>query len=379
MHLKGKKKVIISVVSDLVTDQRVNRAAITLHNAGYDVVLVGRELNASLELETRPYKTRRFKLWFEKGPLFYLNYNLRLLFYLLFNRADIYLSNDLDTLAANYIASRIKKTEIIYDSHEYFTEVPELINHPFKRSIWMKIENWIFPKLKNVYTVNESIANIYREKYKIDVKVIRNLPFSNNSDLGNVTRQQYKIPDSAIAFLFQGAGINIDRGAEEAMDAIAEVNNAVLIFIGGGDVIEKLKSVVVNKNLSTKVFFIPKKPMNMLRKYTQLADFGLSLDKATNLNYRYSLPNKLFDYIQAGLPVLATDLVEVRKVIENYQIGMITSSSEPTVLASTMRVMMEDKDRLAQWKKNLTFAASELCWENEQQKLLEIFSNVSAG
>ncbi len=376
MNNSIQKKIIISVISDLVTDQRVNRAAITLHEMGFDVVLAGRRLKSSLSLEIRPYQTKRFKLFFERGALFYANYNLRLFFYLMFNKADIYLSNDLDTLLANYIASKIKNVKLVYDSHEYFTEVPELVSRPAVQSVWLKIEKWIFPKLKIIYTVNDSIASIYSEKYKVPVRVVRNLPFKSKFSGQPALRKEWGIPVDSKVFLFQGAGINVDRGAEEAIEAIAKVSGAVLLFIGGGDVINLLKEKVLNKNLADKVFFIPKQPMNELIRFTLMADFGLTLDKDNNLNYKYSLPNKIFDYIQAGLPVLVTDLPEVRKIIEKYDIGLITSSIEPDILAEKMRKMISDERHVSVWKKNIHIAASELCWENEKGKFLEIFSDV---
>ena len=374
--MNSSKKVIISVISDLVTDQRVHRTALSLHSKGLNVTLIGRVLKNSQAINDRPYFVKRFSLPFEKGLLFYAFYNVRLFFYLLFNRADVLVSNDLDTLLPNFIISKLKGSQLVYDSHEYFTEVPELISRPFIRSIWLSIERFIFPKLKFVFTVNESIASIYREKYKVDVKVIRNLPAQPSEDLLIWKRTDLGLPADKKIFLFQGAGINIDRGAEEAIDAISKVEEGILLFIGGGDVIKKLQKKVAELKITDKVFFIPKQPMEKLLAFTAMADIGLTLDKDSNLNYKYSLPNKLFDYIRAGLPVLATDLVEVKKIVEGYSIGKITPSLSTNDLAKTMNEMINDADSFAMWKENLKTAALELCWEKEEQKLFELFNHV---
>ncbi len=374
--MKSSKKVIISVISDLVTDQRVHRTALSLHSKGLNVTLVGRILKSSQTMNDRPYAIKRFSLPFEKGPMFYVFYNIRLFFYLLFNRADILVTNDLDTLLPNFIVSKLKGPKLVYDSHEYFTEVPELISRPFIRYIWLTIERFIFPKLKYAFTVNESIAAIYKEKYKVDVKVIRNLPSQLSSDLLVWKRTDLGLPADKKIFLFQGAGINIDRGAEEAIDAISKVDNGILLFIGGGDVIKNLQNKVGELQITDKVFFIPKQPMEKLFAFTAMADIGLTLDKDTNLNYKYSLPNKLFDYIRAGLPVLATDLVEVKKIVDGYSIGKITPSLSIKDLARTMNEMINDDDLLAMWKENLKTASLELCWEKEEQKLFELFNHV---
>ncbi|MBK8585221.1 MAG: glycosyltransferase [Bacteroidetes bacterium] len=374
--MPAPRRVIISVVSDLVTDQRVHRTALALHSKGLIVTLVGRKMRSSLQIPERPYQTKRFKLGFETGPLFYAFYNIRLFFFLLFSKADIFVTNDLDTLLPNFIISRLKKSVLFYDSHEYFTEVPELVARPHIRNFWLSIEKFVFPKLKNVFTVNESIASIYTEKYKVPVSVVRNLPFRSVSKFSSVTRDGLGLPIDKKIFLFQGAGINIDRGAEEAIEAIAKTENAALLFIGGGDVLSQLKEKVKAMKIAEKVFFLPKQPMEILYQYTSLADFGLTLDKDTNLNYRFSLPNKLFDYIQAGLPVLASDLPEVRKIIDQYKIGKIAPSTSVTDIAATMKQMISDDHQFVLWKENLKIAASELCWENEEKKLLQIFKDV---
>lgn len=374
--MPAPRRVIISVVSDLVTDQRVHRTALALHSKGLIVTLVGRKMRSSLQMPERPYQTKRFKLGFETGPLFYAFYNIRLFFFLLFSKADILVTNDLDTLLPNFIISRLKKSVLFYDSHEYFTEVPELVARPHIRNFWLSIEKFVFPKLKNVFTVNESIASIYTEKYKVPVSVVRNLPFRSVSKFSSVTRDGLGLPIDKKIFLFQGAGINIDRGAEEAIEAIAKTENAALLFIGGGDVLSQLKEKVKAMKIADKVFFLPKQPMEILYQYTSLADFGLTLDKDTNLNYRFSLPNKLFDYIQAGLPVLASDLPEVRKIIDQYKIGKIAPSTSVTDIVATMKQMISDDHQFVLWKENLKIAASELCWENEEKKLLQIFKDV---
>ncbi len=371
----AKKRVMISVISDLVTDQRVARSAMTMHEEGYEVILIGRKKSDSLNTGERPYQTIRFNLPFERGPMFYASFNIRLFFFLLFRKSDLYISNDLDTLPANFFASRIKNVRLVYDSHEYFTEVPELVNRPGVRRIWTKIEEYIFPKLKRVMTVNESIAGFYRSRYGINVHVVRNLPYRIVESTGKEERSRWNIPDNIRLFLFQGSGINIDRGGEEAIEAIKHVDNAALLFIGGGDVISILLKKVADDRLESKVYFIPKQPMKDLARFTRMADIGLTLDKDTNLNYRYSLPNKLFDYIQAGLPVLATDLIEVKKIVEGYDIGMITTSSDPVSLSEAMKKMLSNENDFARWKKNVNIAAAELCWENEKEKFLNVIKD----
>lgn len=340
-----------------------------------EVILVGRCLPDSLPVSDRPYAVHRFRLWKNKGPIFYALFNLRLFFFLLFKKADLLYANDLDTLPANFLIARLKGIKIIYDSHEYFTGVPELVNRPMIQSVWKKLERFMLPKVSAWITVNDSIAALYKKEYGKDFHVIRNVPVKRDVPTFAVKRSDWKIPEDKKVFLFQGAGINVDRGAEEAVEAISEMSDAVLLLIGGGDVADSLKRKVNERKLSSKVFFIPKQPMDQLMAYTKLADFGLSLDKSNNLNYLYSLPNKLFDYIHAGLPVLVTALPEVEKIVVQYDIGMTVSSPEPHLLSQAMEAMIRSP-RIGEWKENLKFAAAELCWENEKKELIELVNNV---
>ena len=174
------KKIIVSVTSDLVSDNRVHKVCTTLNNMGFEVLLVGRKLPGSLPVDARQYAVKRFNLVFHKGPLFYAAYNFRLYLFLLFSNFDILLSNDLDTLPANFIASKVKNKPLVYDSHEYFTEVPELINRPRVKKVWEWLEKKMIPNIKTAFTVCNSIAKIYEAKYGTPFKVVRNLPFAGS-------------------------------------------------------------------------------------------------------------------------------------------------------------------------------------------------------
>lgn len=366
--LKGKA--IVSVINDLVTDQRVDRACTALINSGYDVILVGRQLKNSLPLTSKPYQRHRMKLFFSQGPLFYAEYQFRLFVFLLSKKHTLLYSNDLDTLLPNYISSRLKHSKLIYDSHELFCEVPELLENPKKRQIWKKIEKWIFPKLESIITVNKSIANIYQKEYHKRIYVVRNIPITR-SDIQLKTKVELNLPNHKKIIILQGAGINIQRGAEEAVEAMQWVDNAILLIVGSGDVLATLKQMVKELNLNKKVIITGKVPYDELAQYTHIADLGLSLDKDTNMNYRYSLPNKLFDYIHANVPVLVSPLVEISRIVSDYQIGIIIKNHDPKHIAQSINDAFNHHETYTLWEKNLKRAKKELSWEKEEQILLE--------
>ncbi len=320
----------------------------------------------------RPYATHRMNLLFRKGPLFYAEYNLRLFLLLLTRKCNLLVSNDLDTLPANFLAHRLRNIPLVYDSHEYYTETPELINRPLVQGIWKWIEGLIFPRLSDTITVNDSIAGLFEKKYGKRPAVVRNIPRTGNVVIKK-TREELGLPADKRIVLMQGAGINIHRGSEEAIEAIEHVPNAILLIIGSGDVIGELKKQAEQPSLKGKVMFLPKMPYPALMQYTRQADIGLTLDKDTNINYRFSLPNKLFDYIHAGIPVLASRLPEISRIVEGYNIGLITGSHDPGEIAAKINQMLSDSESRRIWKENLAKASAALNWENEETVLKAIY------
>ncbi len=365
------KRVIVSVINDLVTDQRVHRTCTTLHEMGFDVLLIGRKKRDSLTLISRVYKTRRMNLLFEKGPLFYAEFNFRIYVYLLFHSADLLFSNDLDTLLPNFIIHKVKRIPIIYDSHEYFTGTPELTNRPVIKKVWKSIERYILPKLPEMITVNTSIAQLFEKEYGIKVSIVRNIPMRNEITI-NLTKNDLGLPENRKLILIQGSGLNIDRGLEELCEAMTFVQQAMLIIVGDGDVIPLIKQKAKNLQLNDKIKFIPKQTPEYLQQYTKHADLGLSIDKDTNLNYRYSLPNKIFDYIHAGIPVLCSPLVEVKNIVEKYKIGECIDNHNPVDIAERINTMLKNKAKLKQYKGNTELASKELNWNNEKLNLINI-------
>lgn len=370
-----KKKIIVSVINDLVTDQRVARSCSVLQELNYDVLLVGREQKKSQPLLKRAYDCKRMKLLFEQGPQFYLFFNIRLFFVLLFHKADVLFANDLDTLLPNYLVSKIKGIPLIYDSHEIFCEVPELLSNPGKKKMWEALEAWIVPKLKYCITVNQSIANYFTEKYKVPFIFVRNIP--DYTKIENFkSRSELNLPIDKKIVILQGAGINMQRGAEELVKAFHYLSDDyLLLIIGSGDVIRQLKENVIEFQLQNKVKFIDKIPASELRQYTCNANLGVTIDKDSNMNYHFSLPNKVFDYMHAGIPILATKLPEIEYLINKYHIGVFIENHDPQHIAKHIDDFLNSKE-YSEYKSNTVIAANENNWQTEKQKLVKLFSGL---
>lgn len=360
---------VFSVVSnDIVTDNRVHKIALSLEANGYEVTIVGRCHKNSEKLYDRSYGTKRFRLWFNKGPFFYLNLNLTLFFYLLRAKVDIILSNDLDTLLGCWMASRLKKRQLIFDSHELFPEVPELVNRPRIRNIWLRLERYLVPKVELGFTVSNPIAEYYKKEYNVHFELIRNMGrFRYDYEFEEPTEDTEQR-----TIIYQGA-INLGRGLELAIRSMKHLNNTQLWIIGDGDIIAKLRHLVTHLELKGQVKFFGRVPIEKLWRYTSRANLGISLEEDLGLNYRYSLPNKLFDYIQARIPVVTSDLPEMAAVVNKYNIGEVLIERTPTKLAEAINRLLEDSSLNEKIKSNIELAARDLCWEREEENLINLF------
>lgn len=363
----SKKRAIVSVTNDLSNDRRVDNTCRLLMEVGFDVLLVGRKQKASKPLAERSYRTYRFSMVFQRKVWFYAAYNVRLFYYLLFRKFDLLVANDLDTLWANRVIARLRAKPLVYDTHEFYTGTPELAERPRVRGVWQSIERRIFPKLQHIITVNASIAGLYRDLYHKDLMVIRNVPPLRET-AKPIPREELGLPADVPVILLQGAWINVDRGGEEAVAAMEFIENAVLLVVGGGDAIARLKEIAQREKVRGKVFFMDRQPFERLSRITAIASLGLSLDKDTNINYRFSLPNKLFDYIHAGVPVIASNLVEVRRIVETYEVGWIVPDHQPESIAAVINEALSDPSRLKQMREHCARAKNELCWDKEKEK-----------
>ena len=369
------KIAIVTVSNDLATDNRVNRTCNVLSESGYNVLLVGRKRKDSISLRRQNYRCKRLNLLFDKGGLFYSELNIRLFIFLLFSKVDLIFANDLDTLPAAFLAHKLKrKSKIVYDSHELFTEAPELEGR-FVKKIWERIEKLIFPRLTNIITVNDSIAEIFKSKYRKSIVVIRNV--SEKFDWHELkSKKELGIPEDKELIIVQGSGLNVDRGIEEAILAMQLINNTILLIVGDGDVIPNAKELVKAHKLETKVLFFGKRSYKEMMQFTRYASIGLALDKPKSLNYRFALPNKLFDYIQANTAVICSDLIEIKKIVEKYDIGVSVNEISPKSIANSINELLSNKEKLNQLKENCKIAAEIENWENEKVKLKMLLEKV---
>jgi glycosyltransferase involved in cell wall biosynthesis len=340
-----------------------------------DITIIGRKSGNCCDQEMIPFRTRRYNMIFKKGFLFYKFFNIRLFFSLLFHKYDLLVSNDLDTLLPNFLVSKLKHLPLVYDSHEYFTGVPEIQNRPVVKWIWKSIEKAIFPHLKYVMTVSDSIALQYENEYGIRPLTVRNCS-RNAGQIKSFSHKELGVETDHLLLILQGTGINVDRGGEEIIEAITRIAGISLLVVGSGDILNVLENKVIGAGISDRVKFIPRMPWEELMRYTKSADVGLSLDKNTNLNYSFSLPNKLFDYISAGIPVLAGDLHEIKKIVNGFGCGVIISGITPEKITEALLELKRDPSKLEEYRRNSALAAEKISWESESRIVLDLYNEI---
>jgi glycosyltransferase involved in cell wall biosynthesis len=359
-EMKGQT-IAILMTSDFEFDQRMQRIADTLSK--HHRILIYHRGNKNLVCNT--LQVRSMNSVIKKGWMFYLAYNVRLFMSLLWQQMDIVYCVDADTLLAGGLVSKLRHKIMVYDSHEWFTEVPELSGRSRVKKIWSIIENTFVPQAQIRITVNESLASIFTEKWGKEFVAIRNLPKRK-------IKSEVKNPEQVL--IYQGA-VNAGRGLECAIQALAFLPAYRLVIIGNGDILNDLKNEVSCLLWQDRIEFIDKMIPEKLDQYTCTAKYGLNLLDASSLSYQYSLANKFFDYLQAGIPSINMDLPEYSKIIQKEKVGLLLTSLNARHLA----IVIEENDKEGAYQKmkdNCLIIRNKYIWEVEEPKLLKLFEGL---
>jgi glycosyltransferase involved in cell wall biosynthesis len=321
------------------------------------------------------------RLPFKRGAGFYAALQLGLLRALSRTDVDAIWANDLDTLLPAFLVARIKGLPLVYDSHEYFTEAAGLTGRPFQRGVWLMVERAIFPRLKAVITVNEGIADAYFDRYPSASGgrplVVRNMPrISKKAAPSSVNwRERLGIPAKAPFLIVQGAYLDKDRGVVQAVEALQVHITAYLVVVGAGEEWEWAQSQV--EQFNGRLVVLPKMPFDELCSLTASADVGLSLDQGVHGNYLMSLPNKLFDYIHAGIPVVASPMPEVVRVVEEWSIGHVVRDSSPVGIAEAVDAALARPS--SEWRVICAEAAAALHWGTEERQIAQALEQAQSA
>ena len=377
-------KIICTVINDLTYDQRMHRICTSLQKNGHEVTLIGRKLTSSKPLDNHVFKQRRVRCRFNSGKLFYLEYNFRLWWILLFSSFDVIYSVDLDTILPGYSISKLRKKTCVYDAHEYFSEVPEVVNRRLPKMIWEKVAQFVIPKIKYAYTVSQSLAEELTKRYDTDFGVIRNMPLKYKSieerDWLSVQKKwnfnlEILKREKQTILLYQGA-LNDGRGIEQVFQAISKIENVELWLAGEGDLSQSLRLLAQELRVKDKVRFLGFVQPADLKILTRMADIGLNLLENKGKSYYFSLANKTFDYVQAEIPALHSNFPEYEYLNSQSEIGILIPDLSIEKIIIAIEKLIVDKDFYKKLKNNCQQVKEEWIWENEEQRLLEVYKKI---
>ncbi|MGI9527447.1 MAG: glycosyltransferase [Weeksellaceae bacterium] len=364
---------IISLVSNnIATDQRLIKVGKTLTQSGYEFLLIGLKHRGEPSLDHVQFLTKRLPVLFKKNIFFYVEIQIRFLIQLLKESKSntIILANDLDTLLPAFLVAKTFKIPLIFDSHEIFSELPSLKEGSIQKRVWQYLERRLLPKTDAMYTVSNSYATFFKDSYGIDAKVVSNFPVSNlvHPDKNKTTQ----ILNENKILIYQGA-INESRGIDKMILAMPYLENTVLWIVGDGPMKPIYEQLVKSENLEDKIKFWGRINPETLKNITAQANLGLSLEEDNGLSYRYALPNKVFDYIYAGIPILgSSDLPEVEDIILKYKVGDVIHNHNPTHIADKIKQILARPKN--EFKAGIEKAQSDFKWENHEPILLSLFS-----
>lgn len=374
--------IICTVTNDLTYDQRMIRICTTLARQGYTVTLVGRRLKQSATFQQQPFKQKRLSVFFTKGPLFYAEYNLRLFFWLLFQKTDCICAIDLDTILPCLFASQLKGTKRVYDAHELFCEMKEIVTRPSRYRIWKAIERLSVPKFKHGYTVCQPIAQEFEKMYGVKYEVVRSVPFKtgHRQKAEGVRQTEDNLPLSTLNlkpstfFLYQGA-VNEGRSFETLIPAMKHVDTPLHIY-GDGNYLEQTQTLIHQNELQDKVQLKGKLKPSELKEITATAYAGITIFENNGLSNYLSLANRFFDYIQAGVPQLCMDYPSYRKINDEYEIALLIPDTKEETIAEGLLRLLNDKELYERLKANCRQAAAILNWQEEEKIVINFYKKL---
>lgn len=351
---------MMAVSNDMLTDQRVMRNVGALREAGYEVTTVCRT-----DLPVR---------W-QRGWRFYAAFNWRLWRRLRGMECDVIWANDTDTLLGCWLAAR-GHCRLVMDAHELFPEVPEIQDKPVVKWVWRTIERWLMPKCDALLTVSQGIADYYKDRYGVEMTVVRNLSsgqwsVASGQSGGSHCRVSILSTDHCpLTTLLYAGKVNVGRGVDWAIDALEWLPGCRLVVAGDGDLLEARKAYAAEKPWADRVVFTGRLMPEEMAALEAKADVGLVMLEDKGLSYHYALPNRVGAFVQAGVPMVVSDLPEMAHVVRTYGVGEVMAEPGARALAEAVQRVLA-----REWKdEDFAAAREDMDWNKEKEKLIECVS-----
>ena len=392
--MSGENKKVIKIVPTYFEHETRDLKEISVLNSlGCNVIVVAKGDNAIIT-ESSSYTLHRLVsrplMPFIANP--FLNRLFSLCIWVRYIRklqGELLSCHDLICLCIGWLSTLglRKKPLLVYDSHEF--EYGRNCKRNFIVKLFVKaLECFLCKRTVLNIVVNDSIADAIQNLHRLKNRplVVRNVPSFWNIDVNRCILkrrkicEEYNIPIERFILMYHGA-ITDGRGIENAIYAVANVQNACLLILGNGEknYVSRLEAMISSLQLKEKVFFHPAVEHSMLWEYIGSVDVELSVLLNTCVNHYYALPNKLFESIQAMIPLIVSDFPEMERIVKMYDIGVCCKSDDVNSLVEAIQLMNKDKVLYSRFKANMQDAKKELCWENEKGILEEAYRSILVG
>jgi glycosyltransferase involved in cell wall biosynthesis len=338
----------------------------SLVGAGFEVKLIGVKLKDSKPLQKKNYQQKRIRVFSKKGFAFYAEYNFKLFLYLLFQKTDILCCIDLDTMLPVYYVSVFRRKKRVYDAHEYFSQLKEIVTRPFIYRFWHLVESTFVPKFKNGYTVSEGIAEEFKRNYGVNYEVIKNVPLLKSLPRKHSIGKQ---------ILYRGS-VNEARGFEILIPAMQNVD-AQLVVCGEGNFLEKAKELVAKNGVGEKVIFMGRILPSELERITNESYIGVNLVEGVGKSQILSLANKFFDYIDHAIPQLTMNFLEYKRINDQFEIATLIDELTESSVSNALNELLQNEELYQRLKQNCMKAREVYNWQNEEQKLINFYKKLS--
>ena len=369
------KSAIIAFLGNAYHDSRVVNLIDSLSKINIDTTTISFDWKTA-NFKSQFGKTNIYKLDKSKSSLiYYFKFFFLLVRDLLKHKANYYFAEDIYTLPIVYFFAKRNKGKIYYNSREIYGHLAGLRNKNIVQKIIAKVESKFIRKVDLVLVTGEMDATFLRDAYSIDnFMVLRNLPKYQKEIQKIDLRKNLQISEKEKIILYQGVLLE-GRGISKIINILGKVPNTHFVIVGEGEYRKQFESIAAKSNVSNKIHFLGAVNHTVLLNYTASADIGLALIENISISYYYALPNKLFEYIMAGVPILASNLPQMKKVIDDYNVGRYVDPEDEDDLISKLSEMLNNDNKLAEFKSNCKFAAKELNWDAEFDKNKEILLN----
>ena len=370
--MSHQKKICIAFLGNALHDSRIVNLTNSLKKDSCKVSVISFDWFISSqnyftdELKIFKLKKKQFSLFF------YLRFASILIRELMKTKADIYFAEDFYTLPFVWLIAKLNRSKIYYNSRELYAFLGGLRNRPILQSIIKKIEKFFIKKVDLVLTTGEMDSEFLQKFYGIsNTLVIRNIPLLQTANEKIDFRKRFRIPEDYLILLYQGVLLE-GRGIPLIMRTMADIEKTALIILGDGEQKNSFLKLADDLQISNRVFFIGTISQDDLINFTSGGDVGLSIIENISISYFHALPNKMFEYIMAGLPVLASDLPQMKKIIDKYKVGECVNLSKEEELLLTLNNWVRNPNLLQAYKDNCVKAASELNWQEEYNSVRKI-------